>query len=77
MVISETTDEFSQQITILEGELADQGALAGLLNTIVELHLVVHMVEQLLVDDVPVPEAAPPPLADDSDLTGGVGADAG
>lgn len=74
MVLSEITDEFNQQITILEGELNDQSALAGLLNTIVDLHLVVLTVEQLPVDDVPAPEAAPSPLADDSDLTGGVGA---
>lgn len=74
MDLSETTDEFNQQITILEGELDDQSALAGLLTTIVDLHLVVLTVEQLPVDDVPAPESAPSPLADEPDLTGGVGA---
>ncbi|MFO7662592.1 MAG: DUF6325 family protein [Chloroflexota bacterium] len=47
MVLSETTDESKLTETTLEGELADQSALAGLLNTIVELHLIVQSVEHL------------------------------
>ena len=47
MVISETTDESKRIATTLEGELADQGALAGVVNTIVELHLFVQSVEHL------------------------------
>ena len=47
MVISETTDELKRVATTLEGELADQGALAGVLNTVIELHLLVLSVEHL------------------------------
>jgi hypothetical protein len=47
MVISETIDKSERIATTLEGELADQGALAGVLNTIVELHLLVLSVEHL------------------------------
>ena len=37
--------ENSPAVTLLEGELLDQAALAGLLNTLYEMHLVVLSVE--------------------------------
>ncbi len=39
--------EKNNPITTLEGELSDQAALAGVLNTIYELHLLVLSVECL------------------------------
>ena len=47
MAISECSAEAESPATILVGELADQVALAGVLNTLVELHLSVVSVERL------------------------------
>jgi hypothetical protein len=47
LVITETPEDLKLPITTLEGELADQGALAGVVNTIVELHLLVLSIEHL------------------------------
>ena len=43
-------------ITFLLGELSDQAALAGVLNTIYELHLTVISVERLEIDGFNQPE---------------------
>ena len=40
--------------TVLSGRLADQAALAGVLNTVYELHLPVVSVECIGADDEPV-----------------------
>jgi hypothetical protein len=50
MAITEGPVEASPPVTTLMGELADQVALAGVLNTLVELHLSVITVERLSVD---------------------------
>ena len=47
MVITERSPEPGSPVTTLVGELADQVALAGVLNTLVELHLSVVSVERL------------------------------
>ncbi len=47
MAITEGPVEASPPVTTLMGELADQAALAGVLNTLVELHLSVITVERL------------------------------
>ena len=47
MVITERSPEPGSPVTTLVGELADQVALAGVLNTLVELHLSVVTVERL------------------------------
>jgi hypothetical protein len=47
MVITEYSAEADSPVTTLVGELADQVALAGVLNTLVELHLSVVSVERL------------------------------
>ncbi len=47
MAITEGSAEAEPTVTTLVGELADQVALAGVLNTIVELHLSVVSVERL------------------------------
>jgi hypothetical protein len=47
MVITERTVEAETAVTTLVGELADQVALAGVLNTLLELHLSVVSVERL------------------------------
>ena len=47
MTISQATDEADPPITTLLGELSDQAALAGVLNTIYELHLPVLSVKRL------------------------------
>ena len=47
MAISECSAEAESPATTLVGELADQVALAGVLNTLVELHLSVVSVERL------------------------------
>jgi hypothetical protein len=47
MAITEYPAEADSPMTTLEGELADQVALAGVLNTLVELHLSVVSVERL------------------------------
>jgi len=47
MTISPDTVEAGPLVTILEGELRDQAALAGVLNTLYELHLTVLSVKRL------------------------------
>lgn len=47
MTISRTSGEAGTLITTLEGELSDQAALAGVLNTLYELHLTVISVKRL------------------------------
>ena len=47
MTIQGGTQGRNNSITTLEGELSDQAALAGVLNTIYELHLLVLSVECL------------------------------
>jgi hypothetical protein len=47
MTISPDTVEADPPITTLEGELADQAALVGVLNTLYELHLLVLLVKRL------------------------------
>jgi hypothetical protein len=49
MAITEYPAEGESPVTTLVGELADQVALAGVLNTLVELHLSVVSVERLSV----------------------------
>ena len=47
MTITERSSEAEPSVTTLSGELADQAALAGVLNTLYELHLPVLSVERL------------------------------
>jgi hypothetical protein len=47
MVIHQAPTEAGVLVTTLEGELSDQAALAGVLNTIYELHLPVLSVKRL------------------------------
>ena len=47
MAISECSAEAESPATTLVGEFADQVALAGVLNTLVDLHLSVVSVERL------------------------------
>jgi hypothetical protein len=47
MAISRQTVEASPSVTTLEGELSDQAALAGVLNTLYELHMPVISVKRL------------------------------
>ncbi len=47
MTISPDTVEADHPVTTLYGELSDQAALAGVLNTLYELHLTVLMVKRL------------------------------
>ena len=47
MTITPAPVEVSSPVTTLEGELHDQAALAGVLNTLYELHLTVVSVERL------------------------------
>jgi len=47
MSITERSPEAESAVTTLLGELADQAALAGVLNTLYELHLPVLSVERL------------------------------
>ena len=47
MTITERSPEAEPPVTTLLGELADQAALAGVLNTLYELHLPVLSVERL------------------------------
>jgi hypothetical protein len=47
MTICQATIKGGPPITILEGELSDQAALAGVLNTLYELHLTLLMVKRL------------------------------
>jgi hypothetical protein len=47
MTICQATVEADHPVTTLEGELSDQAALAGVLNTLYELHLTVLSVKRL------------------------------
>ena len=47
MTISQATVEADPPVTTLEGELSDQAALAGVLNTLYELHITVILVKRL------------------------------
>ena len=47
MTICPATRDASPPVTTLEGELSDQAALAGVLNTLYELHLPVLLVKRL------------------------------
>jgi hypothetical protein len=47
MKISLTIGDNGPPVTTLEGELSDQAALAGVLNTIYELHMPVLLVKRL------------------------------
>ena len=47
MAVTERSTEADSPVTTLEGELADQAALAGLLSTLFQLHLSVVFVERL------------------------------
>ena len=49
MTIAEDSPEAGLPVTTLLGELSDQAALAGVLNTLYELHLPVLSVERLSV----------------------------
>ena len=45
MSISQRKSETGERVSTLEGELADQAALAGVLNSVYELHLPILLVE--------------------------------
>ena len=47
MTICQATDKDNSPVTTLEGELSDQAALAGVLNTLYELHLTLYSVTRL------------------------------
>jgi hypothetical protein len=47
MTIHINTEETSSLVAILKGELRDQTALAGVLNSLYELHLTVISVERM------------------------------
>ena len=47
MTISQAAGDHTGPVTTLEGELRDQAALAGVLNTLYELHLTVILVKRL------------------------------
>jgi hypothetical protein len=47
MTISPYTVQADPPVTTLEGELRDQAALAGVLNTLYEMHLTVLLVNRL------------------------------
>ena len=47
MKVESSVERDGQETTMLEGRLADQAALSGLLNTLYELHLPVISVECL------------------------------
>ena len=47
MAITECSSEAGPPVTTLAGELPDQAALAGVLNTLYDLHLTVLSVERL------------------------------
>jgi hypothetical protein len=49
MTISQVTVDADPPLTTLEGELSDQAALAGVLNTLYELHLPLFSVKRLSV----------------------------
>ena len=50
MTISQATHEADEPIALLEGNLSDQSALAGVLNTLYELHLTILLVKRLETD---------------------------
>ncbi len=50
MTIFQALVEASPPVTTLEGELRDQAALAGVLNSLYELHLTVLSVERLEIE---------------------------
>ena len=50
MEIHLSAGEGKARVTTLEGELSDQAALAGVLNSLYELHLPILMVMRLSVD---------------------------
>jgi hypothetical protein len=45
--ISQRKSEVGERVSTLEGELADQAALAGVLNSVYELHLPILLVEYI------------------------------
>jgi hypothetical protein len=47
MSISQRKSEAGEHVCTLEGELADQAALAGVLNSVYELHLPILSVEYI------------------------------
>jgi hypothetical protein len=47
MTISQPTPEAIEPITMLEGNLRDQAALAGVFNTLYELHLTIMLVKRI------------------------------
>ena len=47
MMICQATVEASPPVTTMEGELSDQAALAGVLNSLYELHLPILLVKCL------------------------------
>ena len=49
MAITECPPEAGPPVTTLLGELPDQAALAGVLNTLYEMHLPVLLVERVSV----------------------------
>ena len=49
MTICQATVEAGPAVTTLDGELSDQAALAGVLNTLYELHLPLLSVKRLSV----------------------------
>jgi hypothetical protein len=49
MIIGWSTQDIDPQVTILQGELGDQAALAGVLHTLYELHLTVLSVNRLKI----------------------------
>jgi hypothetical protein len=57
MSIQQAAADDGGLVTILEGELADQAALTGLINTLYELHLPILLVEQ--VNSSPTAESDP------------------
>ena len=50
MTICQSMSETGSPITTLEGQLGDQAALAGVLNTLYELHLPVLSVKRIKID---------------------------
>jgi hypothetical protein len=57
MSIRQEAADDGAPVTILEGELADQAALTGVINTLYELHLPILLVEQ--VNNSPTAEFDP------------------
>jgi hypothetical protein len=49
MSISQCQSQAGERVSTLEGELADQAALAGVLNSVYELHLPILLVEYVHV----------------------------